>query len=184
MAQQIPTPTFDQVYEWCERHDSHPAEGWLLALLDGSYSVDEMRDAILAGRAPELEASIGASTKTLVDQILQLPDYRGWSVSQKDDYSREMDERLVWTHFDRDEKIWFDVVRKGRDHVGLWINVDDPNDDPYHPRGGYERIAEHTAEAVFAVFKPLLDEHASNEDDDEADDDRDESDESGLEETP
>lgn len=162
-------PTFDEVYEWCERHDGHPTEGWLALLLDGTYSVEEMRAAVLADRAPEEAKDLDADTKRLINAVLQLPDYRGWSVSREDDSSRDMDERLVWRHDDYDEKIWFDVVRKSKDQIGLWINHDDPNDDPYHPRGGYETLTEHTAAAVFAVFKPLLDEHSSGEDDAEGD---------------
>src|SRR5574342_571749 len=161
MSDQV--PTFDQICDWCEQHDSHPTEGWLLALLDGSYSVDEMRAAVLAGRAPESATTIDASTKALVAEVLRLPEYRGWSVTREDDRSRDMEERLVWRHDDRDEKIWFDVERKSRDQAALWINVDDPNDDPYHPRGGYELLAEHTAQAVFAALKPLLDEYSSDD---------------------
>lgn len=156
-------PTFDQVYEWCEQHDNHATEGWLLALLDGSYTVDELRAAILADRAPELAATLKTTTKSLADAVLDLPDYRGWSVSRQDDYAREMDERFVWRNDDRDEKIWFDIVHKSKEQIALTINVDDPNDDPYRPRGGYEQLTEHTAEAVFAVFKPLLDEFSSED---------------------
>jgi hypothetical protein len=160
-------PTFDQVCDWCEQHDGHPTEGWLLSLLDGSYSVDEMRAAILADRAPELETSLKAAAKSLVDAVLDLPDYRGWSVTREDDYARDMAERFVWRNDDRDEKIWFDVVHKSKGQIALWINVDDPGEDPYRPRGGYEEIADPTAAAVFAAFKPLLDEHSSEDDGDD-----------------
>ncbi|HSX23017.1 MAG TPA: hypothetical protein VLE97_09610 [Gaiellaceae bacterium] len=163
-----PVPTFDQVYEWCEQHDSHPTEGWLLALLDGTYSVDELRAAILADRSPEEATTLAATTKSLANAVLDLPDYRGWSVNRQDDYAREMDDRFVWKHDDRDEKIWFDIVQKSKEQIALSINVDDPNDDPYHPRGSYELLAEHTAAAVFAALKPLLDEYSSDEDEAEA----------------
>jgi len=46
-------PTFDQVCAWCEDHDSDPAEGWLAYLLDGTYSLDEMRAAVLEDRRPK-----------------------------------------------------------------------------------------------------------------------------------
>jgi hypothetical protein len=45
-------PTLDQVLAWCEANDNHPTEGWLLLLLDGTHTVDELRAAILADRTP------------------------------------------------------------------------------------------------------------------------------------
>lgn len=166
-------PTFDQVHAWCDQYDNHPTEGWLLALLDGSYTVDELRAAILADRAPELAATLKSTTKSLTEAVLALPDYRGWSVSRADDYERGMDERFVWRNDDRDEKIWFDILQKSKEQIALTINVDDPGDDPYRPRGGYEQLTEQTAAAVFAVFKPILDEYSSEDDEGENDDNAD-----------
>jgi len=161
-------PTLDQICTWCERFDNHPTEGWLGLVLDGTYSTAELSAAILTNRAPVAQGDVAAARKRLVDDVLRLPEYRGWSISQEEDHSRAMEDRLVWRHGDRDEKIWLDVVHKSRDQVALWINIDDPNDDPYHPRGGYEVLAEHTAAAVFAVCKPLIDECGGDDASDEA----------------
>lgn len=56
-------PTFKQVCAWCKDHNSDPrwkplesfmaAEGWLAYLLDGTYSLDEMRAAVLEDRRPQ-----------------------------------------------------------------------------------------------------------------------------------
>ena len=40
------------IHAWAERHDQHAPEDWLHYVLDGTYSVPEMRAAILADRAP------------------------------------------------------------------------------------------------------------------------------------
>jgi hypothetical protein len=46
--------TFDgDVYAWTERHDNYDPAAWLYFVLDGTYSVPEMRAAILADRAPK-----------------------------------------------------------------------------------------------------------------------------------
>lgn len=159
-------PTFDQVCDWCEAHDNHAAEGWLCLLLDGTYSVDELRAAILAERSPELLTALDAASKSLDDQVLDLPAYRGWYVTRADDrdmVGRFVVEKIVWKHEDCDTKIWLDIVRKSRDQIDLAIDVADPNDDPYHPRGEYATLPEHTAAAVFAACKPFLDEYALEE---------------------
>jgi hypothetical protein len=46
--------TFDgDVYAWTEHHDNYDPAAWLHFVLDGTYSVPEMRAAILADRAPK-----------------------------------------------------------------------------------------------------------------------------------
>ena len=51
------------VHAWCERHDQHDPAAWLALVLDGTYSAEEMRAAILANRPPK--------------EILELPEYGG-----------------------------------------------------------------------------------------------------------
>jgi hypothetical protein len=159
-----PNPFNGDVHAWCESHDQYAAEDWLYLVLDGTYTVDEMRAAVLADRAPEKASVLDDDDKRLTDEILGLPEYRGWYVSRDD--NRDLVEKLVWKHDDYDTKIWFDLVRKDKGRVDLSIDVDDPNDDPYCPHGDYVTLPEHTAAAVFAVCKPLLDEYG---DGDEAD---------------
>jgi hypothetical protein len=159
-------PTFDQICDWCEENDNHPTEGWLLLLLDGTYSVDELCAAILANRAPESKRTLDAGTDSLIDQVHSLPEYRGWYVTMDD--NDDLVEKLVWRHEDYDTKIWLDLIRKDRDQIDLSIDIDDPNDDPYHPRGAYETLPEHTAAAVFAICKPFLDEYGDGDEADSA----------------
>lgn len=155
-------PTFDQVLTWCETNDNHAAEGWLCLLLDGTYSADELRAAILADRAPERASTLDVALKSLADQVRGLPEYRGWYLTCDD--NREMFfEKLVWQHEDYDTKIWLDLVRKSRDQIDLSIDIDDPNDDPSYPQGTYETLSEQTAAAVFTVCKRFLDAYGSNE---------------------
>lgn len=45
-------PFDGDVHAWCERHDSYDPATWLCLVLDGTYSVEEMRAAIRADRAP------------------------------------------------------------------------------------------------------------------------------------
>lgn len=157
-----PVPTLDQICAWCEINDNHPTEGWLLLLLDGTLAIDELRAAILADRAPESKTTLDAGTDSLLDQIRALPEYRGWYVTMDDDSN--LVEKLVWKHEDYDTKIWLDLDRKSRDQIDLIIDIEDPNDDPYHPgRGGYETLPEHTVAAVFMACKPFLDEHSYDE---------------------
>ncbi len=40
------------VHAWCEKHDSRAPEDWLYLVLDGTYSIEEMRAAILENRTP------------------------------------------------------------------------------------------------------------------------------------
>jgi len=162
-----PVPTFGQICDWCSEHtnhrNEHPAEGWLLLLLDGTLTNDELRAAILADRAPESKTTLDAGTDSLLDQVRALPEYRGWHVTMDDDSN--LVEKLVWKHDDYDTKIWLDLDRKSRDQIDLSIDIEDPNDDPYHPQSGYETLPEHTAAAVFAACKPFLDEYGPDEDD-------------------
>lgn len=46
-------PTYDQVDAWCEVHDNESIQGWLTSVLDGTYSVAEMRAAVLEDRRPQ-----------------------------------------------------------------------------------------------------------------------------------
>jgi hypothetical protein len=52
LAKPAVPPSADQVFAWCEAHDSDPAEGWLVDVLNGTYTLDEMRAAVLEGRRP------------------------------------------------------------------------------------------------------------------------------------
>lgn len=45
-------PFDGDVHAWCERHDQYDSAAWLYLVLDGTYSVTEMRAAILADRDP------------------------------------------------------------------------------------------------------------------------------------
>ena len=58
------SPSLDQVLAWCEEHDQHPAEGWLLLLLHGTLSVVELRAAILEKRSPRVESANEARSRT------------------------------------------------------------------------------------------------------------------------
>lgn len=149
------SPDFDQVSDWCEHHDNHPTEGWLALVLDGTYSVAEMRAAILADRAPVPQEEIKTANKRLIAEVRDLPDYRGWYVALDD-------QLLVWKHDDCDVKLWLDVTHKSSSHVDLVIEVVDPNDDPYHPRGACQTLPEPTAAAVFSACKELLDEYSAD----------------------
>ncbi len=51
-AKKPSVPTFDQVDAWCEVHDNEAIQGWLTSVLDGTYSVEEMRAAVLEDRQP------------------------------------------------------------------------------------------------------------------------------------
>lgn len=158
-------PTFDQVCDWCESFDNYAAEGWLCLVLDGTYSVAEMRAAISAGRSPVPQLDTDTANKRLVDEVYGLPDYRGWYVTLNERHDADvcsLEEKLVWKHNDNDTKIWIDFVHKSSTQIDVVIEVADPNDGPY-ARGAYETLPEHTAAAVFAVCKPLLDEYSSDE---------------------
>jgi hypothetical protein len=47
-----PAIDLDTVHAWCEEYDGRPAEGWLLAVLNGDITIAEMRAAIIERRAP------------------------------------------------------------------------------------------------------------------------------------
>lgn len=139
---------------------------WFGLVLDGTYSVAEMRAAIVADRDPVPQREIDAANKRLVDEVRSLPDYRGWRV-MLDDRHDAMTVKLVWRHPDDDRhhssraiQIWVDLVHKNSDQIDVAVEVTDPNDDPCHARRAYETLTEHTAAAVFAMCKPLLDKYS------------------------
>lgn len=154
------------VHAWAETHDQYAAEDWLHLVLDGTYTVAEMRAAILADRDPTPAADLDAATKNLAEQVRGLPEYRGWYVTTAERDVYDMAETLVWKHDDNDTKIWLTLVRENSAQIDLSIDVDDPNDDPNCPSGDYVTLPEHTAAAVFAACKALLDEHSYDDDGD------------------
>jgi len=56
----VPTavPTYDQVDAWCEVHDNESIQGWLTSVLDGTFSVEEFRAAVLEDRRPRQSSEV------------------------------------------------------------------------------------------------------------------------------
>lgn len=151
------SPTLDQVLAWCQEHDMHPAEGWLVSLLDGSISLVEMRAAILEDRDVNMPPDDHAQ---LAAELDKLPDYRGWSFGIEDDegmsVSLDCAGRFVWRHPELDERIY---CMPNRDRHEVDIEVYPPDGSGYS-EGGVRPFPIRTAAALFEIVRPWLDELA------------------------
>lgn len=149
-------PHQKRTIRWCEQFDNYAAEDWLAQLLDGTYSLDEMRAAVLQDRQPRLQRELDDAQRTLETAILELPPYRGWEIDKREREHDSYDDQLVWVHDDLNMKVW---VTFGPDVVDL--EIDDPNEGGDYHRGSsfaYVPAAERTPEWFMRGCMKLLDE--------------------------
>lgn len=143
-------PTFTQVLAWCEKYDGHPTEGWLTKVLDGTITLHEMREAIVQDRKVRTATEMVVHKQTVGEDIWELPTYRGWDVHFDDE-----DQRWYWEHEETGSDCRVFVEWDGGARV--LVEMRDVNDHEPYGRGGWHDFPAHTAQALFDLVRPYID---------------------------